>query len=84
MYRDSQYGLTIDVTGPEGNVYNIFAIAQSWCKQLGWDWPTLEKKMKERGDYHGVLTVFRDTFKNLVTVVGYDFDTGEFEVEDDA
>lgn len=34
MYRDSQYGLTIDLNGPDGNVFHLFACAQRIDQQL--------------------------------------------------
>ena len=34
MYRDSQYGLTIDLTGPDGNFFHLLAHAQNFDKQL--------------------------------------------------
>lgn len=70
MYRDSQYGLTIDISGPDGNVFNIFGVTQSLCKQLGWDSDKILEEMKQDGDYEGVVRVFKHTFRNVITVIG--------------
>jgi hypothetical protein len=34
VYRDSQYGLTIDLTGPDGNFFHLLTHAQNLDKQL--------------------------------------------------
>ena len=35
MYRDSELGLCIDVAGPDGNVFNIWATGDMLAKQIG-------------------------------------------------
>ena len=35
MYRDSQHGLTIDLSGPDGNAFVMMAYAGQIAKQIG-------------------------------------------------
>lgn len=57
----------IDCAGPEGNVYNIAAIFQSWNKQLKRSnvsiFDATTKRLGSVGDYNDVLDTFDEWMK---------------------
>ena len=69
MYRDSQYGLTIDLAGPDGNVFVLAGFAESWNKQLKkLGRPSLMKEAAKREDcydYNDVLGIFEEWFPGM-------------------
>ena len=74
MYRDSQLGLCIDITGPDGNIFVIWGIALDLARQMGQEkeWAEAREAGKALGtDYKLQLNVFRSFFP-MVTLVGYD------------
>jgi hypothetical protein len=69
MYRDSQHGLTIDLAGPDGNVFVLAGIARTWTAQMG-EAKNLMAEAEKRPDcydYNGVLDIFDEWFPNMVT-----------------
>lgn len=74
MYRDSELGLCIDITGPDGNIFMVWAYGQDLARQLGqekeWD-ETVRAAKKLSNSYVMQLNVFREFFP-MVTLVGYD------------
>lgn len=74
MYRDSQLGLCIDILGPDGNVYNIWAVGNDLARQLdqGKEWrDTVEAAKRIGANYVTMLNIFREFFP-MVTLIGYD------------
>ena len=61
---------TIDLAGPDGNAYNLFAYAEGLCRQLGrsdqFD-DLLDEMMS--GDYNNVIRVFEKNFGDYVTLL---------------
>jgi len=68
MYRDSQHGLTIDLSGPEGNAFYLIGQAKRLAKDLGKNGKEIAEEMMS-GDYENVLNVFEREFGNVVTLV---------------
>lgn len=61
MYRDSQLGLTIDLSGSDGNVFALMGYAKDLAKQIGVDGDTICRKMME-SDYNHAVDVFESAF----------------------
>jgi hypothetical protein len=74
MYRDSALGLCLDITGPDGNIYVIWAYGSDLARQLDqvkeWE-DTVEAAKSLSSDYLLQLNVFKEFFP-IVTLVGYD------------
>ena len=68
MYRDSQHGLTIDLAGPDGNVYCLIGFGNAWCRQLDLDPEKFMARMTE-GDYNHALDVFEEYFGHVVALI---------------
>lgn len=74
MYRDSQLGLCLDLTGPEGNVFALLGIGNDLAKQLGQEeeWKqTVEAVKLMGGGYITTVNCFRDFFP-VITLIGYE------------
>jgi len=58
----------IDLTGPDGNAYNLLGLANNFAKQLGYS--TLESKALQNemtsGDYENLLLAFDKAFGSFV------------------
>lgn len=69
---------TIDLSGPDGNVFVIAGLAQAWNRQLGKPYnkrddllvATTTRLEGKPGDYEDALDTFDGWFKGIVT---YDF-----------
>jgi len=59
--------LEIDLTGPEGNAFNVLAVARKLCKILGKDWEDIRQRMTS-GDYENLIEVFDKEFGDFVTL----------------
>lgn len=74
MYRDSQLGLCVDITGPDGNVFYLLGIGYDMAKQLGqkeeWNEAVEAVKLMD-GNYMTMVHMFQEFFP-VVTLVGYD------------
>ena len=68
MYRDSQYGLTIDLSGPDGNAYALMGYATDLARQLQVPVEPIIRDMKS-GDYDNLVYVFEQNFP-VVTLIG--------------
>lgn len=76
MYRDSQYGLCIDISGPEGNAFSLMGCVDNFTSQIyGRSNPEYTKE-KERiledmksSDYEHLLDVFNREFGMFCTLV---------------
>jgi hypothetical protein len=55
----------IDLTGPKGNAWYLLGAAESYCKQLGLDFESIEEDMKS-SDYEHLILVFDKHFGNYV------------------
>lgn len=74
LYRDSQLGLCIDLTGPDGNVYYLLGVGNDLAQQLGQkeEWNDAIKAAKLMGgNYMTMVNMFKEFFP-VVTLVGYD------------
>lgn len=74
LYRDSQLGLCLDVTGPDGNIFFILAAAEGIAKQTGQleDWRQGVEAIRLMGaNYMSHLFLFREFFP-IVTLIGFD------------
>lgn len=74
MYRDSALGLCLDITGPDGNIFTIWAYGSDLARQLDrtkeWE-DTVEAAKALSSDYILQINVFKEFFP-IVTLVGYD------------
>lgn len=61
MYRDSQLGLCIDLSGPDGNVFALIAIGIEAAKQMDLDHKAIMNEMMS-GDYDHAVAVFKREF----------------------
>ena len=57
LEKPKQTGITIDLTGPQGNAFFLLGTATDICKQLGYDSKPVLDDMKS-GDYENLLNVF--------------------------
>lgn len=74
MYRDSQLGLCIDITGPDGNIFYLWGYGDDLARQLDCkkDWrDSVEAAKRLNANYVTMLNIFREFFP-MVTLIGYD------------
>lgn len=87
MYRDSQLGLCIDVAGPDGNVFNIWATGDMLAKQIGIteEWRAAVDAAKLMDASYATFLHLFETFFPIVTLVNKEiyFDTDEQSVHED-
>jgi hypothetical protein len=57
----------IDLSGPDGNAFNLIAVAGSLAKQLYLDKKQIQSEMMA-GDYENLLKVFDKHFGEFVTL----------------
>ncbi len=57
--------IDINLDGPDGNAYFLLAIARDVCKQVGYDFKELEKRMTS-GDYGTLLIEMDKTLGKFV------------------
>ena len=57
----------IDLSGPDGNVFYLMALASRWGKQLRLDTDEIIKDMKS-ADYEHAINVFDKHFGSVVTL----------------
>ena len=72
MYRDSQLGLCLDLTGPEGNVYALLGIGNGLARQLDTldDWKgACDAARLMGGEYMTMVNLFKQFFP-VVTLIG--------------
>ena len=58
--------IEIDLTGPDGNAFQLIAYASKWAKQLGLDPEPIRQDMMS-GDYEHLLQVLENHFGEFVT-----------------
>lgn len=74
MYCDSELGLCIDITGPDGNLFNVLGYARNLARQLDKEegWKEAIKAVRHMdGNYMTMLNMFKEFFP-MVTLVGYE------------
>jgi hypothetical protein len=59
--------ITIDLTGPEGNVFFLMGKAQQFAKELGLDGKKIVADMMS-SDYDHAVDVFEEHFGSFVTL----------------
>jgi hypothetical protein len=67
LEKPKQTGITIDLTGPQGNAFYLLGTAGNLAKQLGLDSKVIQAEMM-RGDYENLLEVFDSYFGSIVTL----------------
>lgn len=69
--KKPQYGYTIDLTGPEGNAFNLIGTAKRLGKQLDMSANYIDDMVKRMtsGDYEHLVKVFDDEFGSVVTLL---------------
>ena len=67
VQKPQSQGITIDLTGPQGNAFYILGVAKNLCKQVGVDSKPLLDEMRS-GDYENLIKVFDDKFGSVVTM----------------
>ena len=60
-------GITIDLTGPQGNALYLLGTAKNLAKQLELDGKQIMEEMMS-GDYENLLEVFDKNFGSIVTL----------------
>jgi hypothetical protein len=61
-------GLTIDLTGSDGNVFSLLSYAHKLCSQLNLDHTAVRAEMMS-GDYKHSIAVFDKHFGSVVTLL---------------
>jgi hypothetical protein len=59
--------IEIDLTGPDGNVFNLIGIGGRLCKQLGLNSEVFIRRMTS-GNYENAVNVFEEYFGHFVTL----------------
>lgn len=68
MYKKMKTGpVEIDLTGPDGNAYNLIATAGRLAKQLDLNKKKIQSEMMS-GDYENLIKVFDSYFGEFVTL----------------
>jgi len=60
-------GITIDLTGPQGNAFYLLGTAKNLANQLGLDGVEIMEEMKS-GDYDNLVNTFDKYFGSFVTL----------------
>ena len=67
LQKPKQTGITIDLTGPQGNAFYLLGTANNLAKQLGLNGKEIMEEMKS-SDYENLLQVFDKNFGDIVTL----------------
>jgi len=67
LQKPKQNGITIDLTGPQGNAFYLLGTANNLAKQLGLNGKKIMEEMKS-SDYENLLQVFDKNFGSIVTL----------------
>ena len=65
--KKQSLGISIDLTGPDGNAFVLIGTAGKLAKQLGLDKDTIQKELMA-GDYENLIKVFDKYFGHFVTL----------------
>jgi hypothetical protein len=62
--------IVIDLTGPEGNAFNLIGQMRSYGRQLGWSKVEIAEAVDEmmEGDYEHLVEVFDERLGHLITL----------------
>ena len=60
-------GITIDLTGPQGNAFYLLGMAKNLANQLGLNGVEIMEEMKS-GDYENLIQTFDKYFGSIVTL----------------
>ena len=67
LQKPKQSGITIDLTGPQGNAFYLLGTAKNLAKQLDLNGLEIMEEMRS-GDYENLLEVFDKHFGCVVTL----------------
>ena len=67
LKKPTESGITIDLTGPQGNAFYLLGTAKNLAKQLDLNGLVIMEDMQS-GDYENLLEVFDNHFGNIVTL----------------
>ena len=67
LEKPKQSGITIDLTGPQGNAFYLLGTAKNLAKQLDLNGLEIMEDMQS-GDYENLVEVFDKHFGNIVTL----------------
>ncbi len=67
LEKEEQFGIEIDLTGPQGNAYFLLGTADNLAKQLGLDAIQIKLEMMS-GDYENLVQTFDNYFGRIVTL----------------
>ena len=67
LKKPTESGITIDLTGPQGNAYYLLGTAKNLAKQLELNGLEIMEEMQS-GDYENLVEVFDKHFGNIVTL----------------
>jgi hypothetical protein len=65
--KKESLGISIDLTGPEGNAFVLIGYANRLAKQLGLDGKAIQAEMM-KGDYEHLVNTFDKHFGHFVTL----------------
>jgi|TARA_B110000259_G_scaffold59410_1_gene70231 hypothetical protein len=67
LKKPTESGITIDLTGPQGNAFYLLGTAKNLAKQLDLNGLEIMENMRS-GDYENLVKVFDNNFGNIVTL----------------
>jgi hypothetical protein len=67
LKKPTESGITIDLTGPQGNAFYLLGTAKNLAKQLDLNGLEIMEDMRS-GDYENLVKVFDNHFGNIVTL----------------
>jgi hypothetical protein len=67
LKKPTESGITIDLTGPQGNAFYLLGTAKTLAKQLDLNGLEIMENMRS-GDYENLVEVFDNHFGNIVTL----------------
>ena len=65
--KKESLGISIDLTGPDGNAFVLIGTAGKLARQLGLDKDAIQKELMA-GDYENLVKVFDKHFGHFVTL----------------
>ena len=65
--KKESLGISIDLTGPEGNAFVLIGTASKLARQLGLDSKAIQAEMM-KGDYEHLVNTFDKHFGHFVTL----------------
>jgi hypothetical protein len=65
--KKQSLGISIDLTGPDGNAFVLIGTASKLARQLGLDGKAIQAEMM-KGDYENLVKVFDKHFGHFVTL----------------